>query len=382
MNLFSCASASPRAPRRRTAGRPASALAIDIHCHVHLDPADALVAPFRRQGQEPLLTHVSAATVAHNRVSIEAVRGKLRTLGDRLADMDAQDVDLQVISPSPFQYFYWAPDEVARETSRMINDWVADQVGRAGDRFAGMCTVPLQNTAFAVEEIERAVRVLGLKAVEIGTTVGGEELSSERLRPFFARAEALGVLIFVHPSGFADGDRMASHNLINIVGNPLETTLAVSHLIFDGTLKDMPGLKICLAHGGGYLPMYAGRMDHAHGMRPDCRHCIDEPPSTFLRKFYFDSVVYDRAHLEAIVRKYGADRVLLGTDYPYDMGEPDPVGLVAASSVLSDEEKAAVLGGNAATLLDLDEHVLDRLLRRRAAFPADEPSGAVPVVSG
>ena len=169
---------------------------------------------------------------------------------------------------------------------------------------------------------------------------------------------------------------MAAHNLINIVGNPLETTLAASHLIFDGTLKDMPGRKICLAHGGGYLPMYAGRMDHAHSVRPDCRHCIERAPSSFLRKFYFDSVVYDRTHLEALVRTYGADRVLMGTDYPYDMGEPDPVGLVAASSVLSDEEKTAVLGGNAAALLNMDKCVLDRVFRRRVSTPATQVSGA------
>jgi aminocarboxymuconate-semialdehyde decarboxylase len=353
-------------------GQPGAAVhplgvTIDIHCHIHVDAADQLVAPFRRSGQEPILDHASAATMAQNRASLAAVKGKLCALEARLADMDAHGIDMQIISPSPFQYFYWADADLGRQSSQCVNNWIAEAVARHGDRFKGICTVPMQNTELAVEELQRAVIELGLCGVEIGTHIRSEELSCERLRPFFAKAQELDTFVFIHPNGFSEGGRLASHNLINLIGNPLETTIAASHLIFGGTIRAMPGLKICLAHGGGYLPMYHGRMDHAYSVRPDCRSCIDEIPSNYLRQFYFDSVVYQTSQLEFLVKTYGADRILMGTDYPYDMGEPDAVGLVAKCDSLNEEEKAAVLGGNAARLLGLDPDLLKRLVDARGA---------------
>jgi aminocarboxymuconate-semialdehyde decarboxylase len=363
---FCCAPSDAHAGGTARAPRPIS---IDIHCHVHVERADKMVAPYRRSGQEPILDHASPTTIAQNRASLGAVRDKLNALAPRLLDMNKLGIDLQVLSPSPFQYFYWAEPEVAFDASRCINDSIAHQVSLGEERFVGLCTVPLQHTEFAVQELVRAVRVLGLKGVEIGTVVGSEELSAARLKPFFAKAEELDAFIFIHPNGFADGRRMASHNLINLVGNPLETTLAASQLIFSGTMREMPGLKLCLAHGGGFLPMYSGRMEHAYTVRPDCRHSIDQPPSRYLRQFYFDTVVYDPAQLEFLVAKFGADRLLMGTDYPYDMGEPDPIGLITHSKALTDSDKAAILGGNAARLLGLDvDHVL-RLAELHATKP-------------
>ncbi|HLY57451.1 MAG TPA: amidohydrolase family protein [Stellaceae bacterium] len=342
-------------------------LSVDMHCHVHVDAADAMVAPFREPGQEPILHFTNDATMAENRLSLRAAKPKLDSLEARLDDMDAAGIDLQVLSPSPFQYFYWAEPDLARRTSRLINEWIAEQAARRPDRFAGFATVPLQDTRLAIEELDHAITRLGLKGVEIGTLAGTDELSAERLAPFFARAEALGSLVFIHPNGFSHGARFAAHNLINLIGNPLETTLSASRLIFDGTLDRFPRVNFCLAHGGGYLPMYFGRMDHAHAARSDCRLCIDAAPSGYLRRFHFDTVVYTTAQLDFLAQTYGADRLVMGSDYPYDMCEPDPMSLVCSSTVLTDDEKALVIGGNALRLLGLSGEALAAMQAARDA---------------
>jgi aminocarboxymuconate-semialdehyde decarboxylase len=202
--------------------------------------------------------------------------------------------------------------------------------------------------------MKRCVDELGLRGIEISSNVAGRELADPIFRPFFAAAEALGVLLFMHPLGFTHGQRLSEHYLNNLVGNPLESTVAVSHLIFGGVLERHPGLKLCVAHGGGYLPTYWGRMDHAWRDRDDCRQAIKQPPSEYLRRLYFDTVVFDRRHLEFLLKIYGAEKLLMGTDYPFDMAEPDPLALHAALDPASREQ---ILGGNAARLLGLAESV-------------------------
>jgi aminocarboxymuconate-semialdehyde decarboxylase len=220
------------------------------------------------------------------------------------------------------------------------------------DRFVGMGTVPLQAPTLAVAELERLVKELGLRGVEIGTNVAGAELSDERFRPFFAKAQELGILIFMHPAGFTQAQRLADHYFINVIGNPLDTTVAVSHLIFGGVLDTYPKLKICLAHGGGYAAAYSGRFDHAHQARSDCRRLIKRPPTSYLKKLYFDTIVFTHHQLDYLTGLYGSDHILLGTDYPYDMALPEAVKFVT-SAKLSRADKAAILGGNAARLLQI-----------------------------
>jgi aminocarboxymuconate-semialdehyde decarboxylase len=198
------------------------------------------------------------------------------------------------------------------------------------------------------------VRSLGLKGFELGTNVAGADLDDPRFAPVFAAAEELGALIFLHPMGFTHGERLTQHYLNNVIGNPLETTIAVSHLIFGGVLDRHPGLKICLAHGGGYLAAYSGRMDHAYRERSDCRGCR-RMPSEYLRDLHYDTVVFDRDQLEYLVARYGPDRILLGSDHPFDMGDPDPVGIVAALRNLDPDDLSKILGGNAARLLSLGQ---------------------------
>ena len=206
-----------------------------------------------------------------------------------------------------------------------------------------------------MQELGHAMSGLGLRGVEIGTNVNGLNLTDPRLGldRFFSLADELGAVVFLHPVGFTEAGRLTNHYFNNVIGNPMETTVAASHLIFDGYVARYPRIKFLLAHGGGYLAHYWARMDHAWRARADCRTVIEEAPSEFLKRMYFDTVLFDPKLLGRLIEQYGADHVLLGTDYPYDMGEEDPVGLLAAVTGLPPAEQALVLGGNAARLFGL-----------------------------
>ncbi len=326
---------------------------IDIHCHRECGPAAELMsAEAERVGRVPL-DFGSELTREVNRQQLIDVRPKMESLDERLADMDRMGVDVQAVSISPYQMYYWAEPEIGLEVARLINNELAESVAARPDRLIGLGTVPLQDAEAAVAEMERCVQELGFRGLEVATNVNGEELSSPRLEPFWARVEELGVLVFVHSTGFTHPDRFTEHYFINIIGHPIEGTLAAAHLIFDGVMERYPGLKIVLAHGGGYLPAYAGRMDHAYHARRDVREGLPRPPSSYLRQFYFDTMVFEPDQLAFLIEKYGADHILLGTDYPYDMGEEDPLGLIRRVAGLEADQAAAVAGGNAARLLGL-----------------------------
>jgi aminocarboxymuconate-semialdehyde decarboxylase len=217
-----------------------------------------------------------------------------------------------------------------------------------------MCTVPLQDADIAVAELDRCVNDLGMRGVEISTNVNGNDLTRAGLEKFFARVEELGVVIFMHPIGTSFKDRMKDHYFRNTIGHPLESALAVGHLVFDGYLETYQGLKICIAHGGGYVPAYAGRFDHPYHLRDDCRAVISKPPSEYVKKLYFDTVVFTEHQLRYLIETWGADHIVMGTDYPYDMAETDPVGHVDSVKDLSDADKARVMGSNAAALLGIE----------------------------
>ena len=170
----------------------------------------------------------------------------------------------------------------------------------------------------------------------------------------FARCEELGLLVFMHSDGFTEARRFHDHYFANVIGNPLDTTVALHHLIFGGVLQDFPNLKLVASHGGGYLPAYPGRIDHAAAARPDTCTCLRHMPSTYLKRLYFDALVYTHHQLDFLVNEYGVDHILVGTDYPADMGEIDPVGFIESAPFLDDTERRAILGGNAARLLNLE----------------------------
>jgi aminocarboxymuconate-semialdehyde decarboxylase len=330
---------------------------IDIHCHCMVPEANAMVLKATGLPGGGPDTNASAH-VNELTKSILQQRGKidfpkLTDLETRLADMDSAGIDVQVISPYPGHFVYAAPPEVARDSARMVNDHIASLVAKHPDRLMGMGTVPLQNCEMAIAELDRTVNELGFRGVELCTNVRGVDLTRAGLEKFFARVEELGVLIFLHPSGTSLVGRMSDHYFPNILGHPLDSALAVGHLIFDGYLERFSKLKVCIAHGGGYLPAYWGRFDHAFAHREDCRVNISKPPSEYLKKLYFDTVVFDERELAHLIEIWGADHIMLGTDYPFDMAEPDPIGFLSRVKGVSDKDMALVAGGNAERLLGL-----------------------------
>lgn len=336
------------------ASRKRGRLTIDLHCHALIPAVEALVAGLPQKAAEPdiLLKTMGEAAVAHNNAKMLPTAGpRMTRIEQRLADMDTMGVDVQLISPSPTQYYYWAESDLAQEIVRQQNEAIAEICASHPRRLAGLGTLALQHPQLAIEQLEHAVRTLGLKGVEISTSVNGKELDDPSLREFWARAEALGALVFIHPFGTTLGPRTATHYLVNTIGQPLETTIALSRLIFGGVLDAQPGLKILAAHGGGYLPTYIGRSDHAHAVRPEAAADAGRKPSEHLKRIWFDSLVYDPTALRHLIDRVGAAQVVVGTDYPFDMGHYDMHALVDATPDLSEQERAAILGGNAAALI-------------------------------
>jgi aminocarboxymuconate-semialdehyde decarboxylase len=265
--------------------------------------------------------------------------------------MDAQGVDVQLVSPSPSHYHYWADEETAERLYRLANEATAAHCSAARNRLYGLGLVPLQHPEHAVRALDHALEQ-GLAGVEISSHAPGRELSDPAYETLWARAAETGALVFLHPFGCTLDERLDRWYLSNSVGQPTENAVALSHLIFSGVLDRHPGLKLIAAHGGGYLPTHIGRSDHAWATRSDAGAGCAHPPSSYLKRLYFDSLVHDPGVLRELVRVAGADRVLLGSDFPFDMGTEDPVGALRAAQ-LSEADVEAVRGGNAAALLNL-----------------------------
>jgi predicted TIM-barrel fold metal-dependent hydrolase len=323
---------------------------VDVHAHLAVPAANDLVA-----GSAGFVAESAAEQAAHSPASLAANQAQLIRLGPQLTDvatrlaaMDAQGIDVQVVSPMPMHH-YWADRELADKLTRIKNEAIAAHCAAVPDRLLGIGTIPLQHPDLAVSALTEAVHDLGFRGVTVSTDVDGRELADPRHDPVWARAEELGAVVLIHPWGCSLGSRLADNYLGNTVGQPVETTIALSHLIFAGTLDRFPGLKLCAAHGGGYLPTYLGRSDHAWRERPDARGCADLP-SSYLRRIWCDSLVYTAPALEFLVAAVGADKVVLGTDYPFDMGVTDPLERLDATS-LSAETRAAIRSANAWALL-------------------------------
>ncbi len=335
--------------------RKGRSLRIDIHCHYLNQDVAAKVAHLNPAQYEPSVQFANALTREVNVKQIRDRGRKLSTIETRLKDMDRMGIDIQAVSPAPNQTYYWTDPELGVELARAVNDRLAEIVAAWPRRFVALGTVPLQHADLAVAELTRCVKELGLRGVEINPSVNGLDLTDPvlGLEKFFAKAQELDVVIFMHPIGFTQGGRLVDHYFNNVIGNPMETTIAASHLIFDGVLQRNPRLKVILPHAGGYLAHYWARMDHAYRARPDCRTVIKRAPSSYLKKMYFDTIAFDPAMLRHMVDRYGARRVLLGSDYPYDMGVDDPLGFIASVPRLKRDERALIEGGNAARLLKI-----------------------------
>ena len=329
-----------------------SAPTIDVHAHLLLPEVEEAVAG------HPGLAEARALDARRNGPAALAVNGpmvgarvpKLTDAAVRLAAMDAQGVDIQLVSPSPSHYHYWAEPRLAEKVCRLANEGTAAHCAKAPDRLHGLGLVPLQHPDLAVGLLDDALDQ-GLRGVEISSHAPGHELSDPAYEALWSRAEETGALVFLHPYGCTLDERLDRWYLCNTVGQPTENAVALSHLIFSGVLDRHPGLKLIAAHGGGYLPTHIGRSDHAWRARPDARGCEREP-SSYLKQLYFDSLVHDPQVLRELLRAVGPERVLLGSDFPFDMGTDDPLGALRAAG-LPDTDFHSVRGGNAAALLNL-----------------------------
>mgnify|MGYP003385681615 CR=1 FL=1 len=328
---------------------------VDIHCH-YLNPVvNQKTSHLNAAHYDPTVIFANQLTRETNVRQMRDRTPKLTGIEERIRDMDRMGVDIQAVCPAPYHYFYFTEPDEGASLAREVNEGIASLVAGHPDRFVGLGSVPLQNAELAVQELEYAVKKLGLRGVEINTNVNGLNLTDPKLglEKFFAKADELGIVVFMHPLGFTHADRLTNHYFNNVIGNPLDTTIAVSHLIFDGVVARHPKIKFIAAHGGGFIAHYWARMDHAWGARPDCRTVIKRKPSSYLEKFYFDTITFDPLMLRHLIDRYGADHVLLGTDYPYDMGEEDPRGLIAAVKKLPLAQRRQIEGLNAMRLLKI-----------------------------
>lgn len=333
--------------------RPQS-VTVDMHSHVAVPRVAEIVGPHLKNFTDPLVADSTPDTQALMAKQAEDIRTGISTTGERFAVMDTMGVDVQLICPAPPQIYYYLPVEVGVEAARALNDGIAEYVGQHQDRLVALGGVPMQDGHEAAKELERGMKELGFKGAEILTNVNGKELSDPDFAPFWQKAEELDALILIHPTGFTQPQRFARFYFNNVIGNPLDTTMALHYLIFDGVFERHPKLRVLAVHGGGYLGAYSGRIDHAWGARSDAHGDLPNPPTTYLRRnVYLDTVVFTPHQLEALVKTYGADRIVMGTDYPFDMMEYDPIGHIASVDSFDDTTRAALAGGNAKKLLGL-----------------------------
>ena len=332
-DLMTAAPARAQARRREVVVNGRRAKTVDIHAHCQVPEAMALMGLKLGAPGTPLPPVLHMAT----------------QVSERLRAMDAQGIDVEALSINP--YWYKADRDLARQLIKMQNEKLAEACAANPDRFVAFATVALQHPDLAAEQLEEGVKKYGLRGAGIGGSVNGEELSDPKFHPFWAKAEQLGVLVFIHPQGTGIAseapNRFKGNGLLdNVIGNPLETTIALSHLIFEGTLDKFPGLKICGAHAGGYLPSYAGRSDRGCPTRPDA--CpggtygpIKKIPSEYLKQMYYDTMVFSPEGVRHLAAEVGVTQLMVGTDFPYPW-TTTAVDLILSTPGVSDADKGGL----------------------------------------
>ena len=339
-DLLASRPAGAQGARRQTVVSGKHAKVIDVHAHCAVPEALALMG--LKLGGPSLRPDLHMATTA----------------AQRIAAMDAQGIDMQVLSINP--NWYKLDRDLAKQVCALQNEKLAAACAANPDRFVAFATVALQHPDLAAEQLEEGVKKYGLRGAAIGGNVAGQETSDRKFDPFWAKAEAMGVPVFIHPQGDGapaqlDSRFQGNGYLNNVIGNPLETTIALSHLIFDGTLDRHPGVKIIAAHGGGFLPSYSGRSDFGCPTRPDLcpggtHGPIKKKPTDYLKQMYYDTMVFNTEGVRHLAAEVGSSQLLVGTDFPYPWTKTQ-VDLILRTPGLSDADRAAILGGTAAKLL-------------------------------
>jgi predicted TIM-barrel fold metal-dependent hydrolase len=339
--LLDAARAQPKASRLPVKVAGKRVLTVDAHSHCYFHEAIALMGDAADKVLPP----------------VKGAQEHFIVIEQRLKDMDAMAIDMEILSINPF--WYGQDRDTAAAIVKVNNEKLAELCASRPDRFGAFATLALQFPDLAVQQLETAVKKQGLRGAAIGASVMGQDFSDPKFHPVWAKAEELGAVLFIHPQSTPELAKRFKGNgwLSNTIGNPLDTTIALQHLIFEGTLDRFPGLKILAAHGGGYLGSYAPRSDHACFVSPqNCNPDITlkKKPTEYLNQLYFDALVFTPEGLRHLVAQVGASQVVLGTDHPIPW-EEHPVDLIFATTALSDKQKVAILGGNAAHLFGIKE---------------------------
>lgn len=330
--------------------------AIDVHFHI---VPQRFVDLLGRQQLREIVSVEQAADVVRLAfrpppgVAIEpdtSIRPHLHDARLILEALDRRGLDAAAVSPAPEFFLYWAPPALGELIARTINDGMAELARAYPDRFLPLATLPMQDPPRAVRELERAIAVLGLRGAAICTHVNGADLDRPEFRPVLATAARLGAPLFLHPQNAGDLSRLEAYHLWNLVGFPTESAVAASRLVMSGVFEELPSLRVILAHGGGFFPYQIGRLDHGYRARPELQARLPKPPSAYLGSLYADSLIHDGRSLRFLIDRLGADHVVLGSDYPFDMGCEAPVAAVREIG-LEPKQERAVLGRTLARLL-------------------------------
>lgn len=324
-----------------------------IDMHSHIIPKE-VVAFIRNEGYK----YGAAIRVKEEREWIEHQQGYVYPLlphfydeVQKLRDMDHMNIDFTVLSPAPPMFMYWIDSAVAARFARLVNQGTSDFVSADTQHFLGFATIPMQDPMTAIKELEYAGKLPGLCGVEIGTTIEGKSLDHPSFEPFFTLCEELNWPVFLHPYYVGDKAGLSKYYLTNLMGNPLDTAFGAASLIFGGVLDRHPKLRVLLAHGGGYLPYQIGRLDHGYSVRQESKTCA-EKPSAYLQRFFYDCITFNTQALAFLLQLIGPDRVVLGTDYPFDMAELNPIGRLQEASIHDQLLFDKVTNQNALSLLE------------------------------
>jgi len=316
---------------------------IDTHTHILTQETMALL------GKESPKAAVSVTPIDKDFATLDVAGTVYRPFPTggfdverRLKDMDATGVDVHVLSATPQSYLYGLEPALGVVTSTIQNNQMAKLVKQQPDRFMAIGTLPMQAPEEAAKELRRIVKTLDMRGAMFASNIMGKNLDDPSFAPLWAAAEELDAFIFIHPNNVAGADRLKSYYLANLIGNPLDTTIAAACLIFGGVMDRHPKLKICLAHGGGFVPYQAARWTHGWEVRPEPKKNVPNKPTEIIRRFYYDTILHSKETLEFMIERTGAERVVLGSDYPYDMGMMDCVAHVRSLSI-SDADKTGIL---------------------------------------